>query len=119
MSDVFLLKRFCNLTEYYDWFKKSGKEHGITANDVAIDFGALKQRKAGIVKGLVDSIAAHFKRHEITWLKGEGHFIDPHTIEINKGKEAQTISADNIIIASGSEPINLPFLTIDENRLSP
>lgn len=104
-------------TESFDWIKKFGSEHGISAKDVSFDFGLMMKRKDGIVKMLVDSIAAHFKKHQITRVQGEAHFIDPHTIEVLHGKEKEILKAKNFIIATGSEPIGLPFLPFDEKRV--
>lgn len=106
-------KALLQSTEHYDWIGKSGKEHGITLSKLSMDYEAMMQRKAGIVKMLVDSIAVHFKKHNITSVFGEARFVDPHTIEVD-GKK---ISSKNFIIATGSQPIALPFLPFDEKKV--
>ena len=94
-------KALLQSTEYFEWIKKSGKEHGISAADVAIDFDVLMQRKQGIVRGLVDGVASLFKKNDIQRLQGEASFVDPHTVEIANGKEKDRVHAKNIIVATG------------------
>lgn len=111
-------KALLQSTESFEWINTSAKQHGISVADVKIDFPAVMLRKEGIIKGLTDSISAHFKKLGIVHLHGEAHFTDPHSLEIGAltGKP-QKISAKNIIIATGSEPISLPFLPIDEKTI--
>ncbi len=110
-------KALLQSTEHYAWLKNASKEHGITATNVAIDFGAMMQRKEGIVRGLVDGINTLFKKHHIVHLQGNAHFTGPHSLEVVNGSERQAVHAANIIIATGSEPIALPFLPFDEKRV--
>jgi dihydrolipoamide dehydrogenase len=110
-------KALLQSTEIYGFFEKHAKDHGIEAKAVSIDFGHMMQRKEGIVGTLVDSIAAHFKKHKITWAKGVARFVNPHSVEIISEEGKITIEADNIIIATGSEPIALPFLPFNEEQV--
>lgn len=110
-------KALLQSTESYEWIQKSAKDHGISASNVQIDLAQLMQRKLNIVKLLVDSIATHFKRHHISWLRGTGRLIDPYTIEVKSEKEQRVITSDHLILATGSEPIGLPFLPFDEKQI--
>ena len=49
-------------------------------------------------------------------LDGVGSFVDKNTIKVSGGKE-QTITTDKVIIATGSKPSSLPFITIDKKRV--
>ena len=106
-------KTLLQSTLYYEFLQKQAKEHGITADNVSIDFKQLMTRKNAVVNSLVTGIAGLFKRHGITWLKGKAKFQGPH--ELAAGGE--TIQAKNILIATGSEPSQLPFLPFDEKRI--
>jgi len=110
-------KALLQSTEHLDWIKKSAAEHGINVDKVDIDFDMLMKRKEGIVKGLVDGIGSLFKKHGIVSIHGYARFKDPHTIEVVKNNDIQTVTSTNFIIASGSEPIALPFLPFDEIRV--
>jgi dihydrolipoamide dehydrogenase len=106
-------KALLQSSESYDWIVNSSKEQGITVSNAVYDFSAMLKRKEGIVKLLVDGVASHFKKHKIDWLKGSAKFINNHEVEVD-GKRYR---AENIIIATGSEPVALPFLPFDEKRV--
>lgn len=106
-------KALLQSSESYDWIKNSSKEQGVSVSDVSFDLPAIMKRKEGIVRILVDGIASHFKKHQITRIVGSAKFVNAHEVEVN-GKR---YSAERIILASGSEPISLPFLSFDEKRV--
>lgn len=106
-------KALLQSSESYDWIQKSAKEQGVNVTGVSFDFPAMMKRKEDIVKLLVDGVASHFKKHQITRLQGSAKFISPKEIEV-AGKR---YTADNFIIATGSVPIPLPFLPFDEKRV--
>lgn len=110
-------KALLQTTEYYEWLLKSSKDHGISASGIGIDFTTMMKRKEGIVAGLVDGVASLFKQHKVSRLQGEAHFTGANTIEIVNGNDRKTVSSSNFIIATGSEPIALPFLPFDEKRV--
>lgn len=97
-------------TEYYDLAQHHLQEHGIAVENASIDFSTMMQRKEQVVKSLVDGIAGLFKKHTITWEQGSAAFVSPEEIEVD-GKK---IKAKHFLIATGSEPIELPFLKFDE-----
>lgn len=110
-------KALLQSTEYYEWLNKQAKEHGIEAKEIVANFAQMMQRKERIVKGLVESIASLFKGNSIEYKQGEAHFKGPNTVEVRNGKEGKEITADHIILATGSEPIALPFLPFDEKSI--
>jgi dihydrolipoamide dehydrogenase len=103
-------KSLLQCSETYEKTAHSIKEQGVLASDVSFDFPTIMKRKESIVKTLVDGIASHFKKHGITRLEGNAQFVSPNEVEVN-GKRYQ---AQQILIATGSEPIPLPFLPFDE-----
>lgn len=110
-------KALLQSSEYYAWLLKSSHEHGIEAKDVSLNFETMMKRKEEIVKGLVGGISTLFKQHKISRFQGTAKFIDAHTIEITNDAERKNITAGNFIIATGSEPIALPFLPFDEKQV--
>lgn len=106
-------KALLQSSESYDWIVNSSKEQGITVSNPSFDFPAMMKRKEGIVKMLVDGVASHFKKHKIDRLQGTAKFMGPNEVEV----DGKRYTADNIIIATGSEPIALPFLPFDEKRV--
>jgi dihydrolipoamide dehydrogenase len=77
------------------------------------DFGSIMARKTSVVSGFTSGIEYLFKKNKVDLISGFAKLIDPHTIEVN----GQKIEAKNIILATGSEPISLPFLPFDEKKI--
>lgn len=107
-------KSLLQSTEHYSWLLKESKSHGITCDSASINFDELMQRKGQVVKSLVDGIASLFKRYGITRIEGTAHFTSPQSVSVESSGKAQFVEADNFILATGSEPIPLPFLPFDE-----
>lgn len=110
-------KTLLQSTEYYDWLLHESKELGITAKDPSIDFGQIMQRKLKVVEGLVTGVAGLFKRNNIFSVNGAARLKSPNQIEVYNGNSKTTVEADHIILATGSEPIPLPFLPFNETNV--
>ncbi|MBS0621635.1 MAG: dihydrolipoyl dehydrogenase [Verrucomicrobia bacterium] len=72
-------------------------------------FDQMMSRKQEVIGGLAGGISALFRKHKIEHLQGLGRLIESHLIEVN----GQKVKASHIILATGSEPIALPFLPFD------
>ena len=103
-------KALLQSSEYYGFVEREAKEHGIEVKEVKPNLKQMMQRKDEVVKSLVDGVAGIFKRKKIDSIKGTAKFVSPNKIEV----ENKTIEAKNFILATGSEPIELPFLKFDE-----
>ena len=100
-------KQFHNLTHNF-------AVHGITADNAKIDVATFVGRKDKIVKQFTGGIGQLFKANKVTAFYGTGKLLKGNNVEItaNDGSK-QTISATNVILASGSVPIELPFARFD------
>lgn len=100
-------KQFHNLTHNF-------AVHGITADNAKIDVATFIGRKDKIVKQFTGGIGQLFKANKVTAFYGTGKLLKGNSVEItaNDGSK-QTISATNVILASGSVPIELPFAKFD------
>ncbi len=88
--------------------------HGITTGDVGMDVKAMINRKAKIVEQLTGGIAGLLKSNGVTSLFGTGKLLAGHQVEYTDHKGVvQILAADNVIIATGSQPINIPVAPID------
>ncbi len=106
-------KQFHNLTHSF-------KDHGISADNARIDVPAMIARKDKIVKQFTGGIAMLFKGvkgNPVTAIAGFATLKPGKVISIkgHDGKSAE-ISAKHVIIAAGSQPIELPFAKFD-NKL--
>jgi len=92
---------------------KRGKEFGITADNVGVDFPAVMARKQRIVTRLSKGIEGYlFRKNSVTLFKGHGRLEGGHVIV--KGEAGETkVETKNIVIATGSRPRTLPGLPLD------
>jgi dihydrolipoamide dehydrogenase len=87
--------------------------HGIKTGPVAADIAALMKRKEGVVTKLVGGVAALAKARKVTVITGEASFASPTSLAV-KGASGETIlAAKNFVIATGSAPVELPFMKFD------
>lgn len=82
---------------------------GIVAENVSIDPKAMVARKNGIVKNLTGGIAGLFKANGVTTLGGTGKLLAGKQVEVTAADgSVSTYQADNVILASGSVPVEIP-----------
>jgi dihydrolipoamide dehydrogenase len=90
------------------------KEYGINVKDATPDIKAMLKRKDSTVSGLTKGIEGLFKKNKVTYLKGRGSFVSPNEVKCTAADgTSEIVSAKHIIIATGSEPIELPFAKFD------
>lgn len=91
---------------------------GISVSKPVLDFKKMMQRKDGVVLSFNQGIGALFKRGKIDHIQAEASFIGPNELLLQPTNGASTkIQAKSIIIATGSIPVQLPFLPFDEKRI--
>jgi dihydrolipoamide dehydrogenase len=89
-------------------------DHGISATKLTVDLGVMMKRKLEIVDTLTGGIAMLLKRNKVTAIVGRGKLVGNNKIEVSDG---QTLSAKNIIIATGSVPMSLPGIKLDGDTI--
>src|SRR5688572_4184181 len=101
-------------------YEKAGhhlEAHGINVSGVKIDIAKMQARKDAIVTKMTKGIEYLFKKNKITWLPGFARFTaaagDLYTIDAGDGKNAETIQAKHVIVATGSRARHLPNVTVD------
>jgi dihydrolipoamide dehydrogenase len=87
--------------------------HGINVGKVAYDLQAMQARKDTVVGNLTGGIAQLFKGHGITWLQGTGKLLAGRKVEFTPLQgQVEIIEAKNVILAAGSEPVNIPVASL-------
>ncbi len=83
--------------------------HGISTGKVSMDVSTMLARKDQIVKNLTGGVAGLFKSNGVTSLEGTGKLLAGKQVEVTdfEGKTT-TYEAENVIIATGSVPVNIP-----------
>lgn len=110
-------KALLDSSHHYEDAIKHFEEHGIEIpGDVKINFKKMIERKAAVVEQTTKGINFLMDKNKIDVYTGMGSFKDATHIEI-KGDITETIEATNTIIATGSKPGSLPFITIDKERV--
>lgn len=86
---------------------KSAKDFGITADNVNFDWGLLQKKTYRIVKTLTKGVESLLAGNNVTVIRGTAKLSDKNTINILTDTEQSTITADNIILATGSVPTSV------------
>jgi len=88
---------------------KRSAEFGIKTEGCGIDIPTMMSRKQGIVKQLTSGVEGLFRKNKIKLVKGMGRIVDAHTVSVTTDSGVQNITADKILVASGSVPAVIPF----------
>lgn len=91
--------------------------HGILVGKVSVDIPQMIARKDEIVKNLTGGIAGLFKANKVTSLHGHGKLLQNKQVKVTLGKKKTVYSADNVILAVGSEPIPIPVADVDNELI--
>jgi dihydrolipoamide dehydrogenase len=111
-------KALLSSTEYLHFARERFAAHGIIAGDIKVDLATMMKRKIEVVGKLTGGVAYLMKKNKIEVVKGLGKLVDCNTIEvIGEGGAKKTLKAQNILLATGSVPVELPFLKFDGKRV--
>ena len=91
---------------------------GITASDVKLDFSKAQEFKSGVVNRLTGGVEGLLKGNKVDIISGEAYFVDEHTVRVMDENSAQTYKFNNVIVATGSRPIEIPSFKFSDRVLS-
>jgi dihydrolipoamide dehydrogenase len=83
---------------------------GISAGKPEMDFSKTMLWKDGIVGRLTNGVAGLLKKAEVKVVEGWARFRDGKTVDVETEFGPQTIRAEQVVIATGSTAVELPFL---------
>jgi len=109
-------KALLDSSHHYSFINEHASEHGITISESEINVTKMQQRKNKVVKTLTTGVKGLLKKNNVNFFHGSASFVDNNTIVIS-GDAEQSISANSIIIATGSKPFELDFLPVDQKRI--
>ncbi len=94
-------------------------DHGIeVSGEVKVNLEKMISRKQAVVDQTSVGVKFLMDKNKITVFEGLGSFVDATHVAIAKADgTSETIEGKNIIIATGSKPSNLPFITLDKERI--
>jgi dihydrolipoamide dehydrogenase len=115
-------KALLESSEHYQSIMHDMAKHGIKVSNVGFDLSTMMGRKDKVVLENTKGIEFLMKKNKIDWLKGYGK-IKPATggtnqVEVKSADgSTQVYATKNIMIATGSVPVELPFLKFDEKKI--
>ena len=113
-------KALLESSHHYEFLAHDAKKHGIGLTDLSIDVTTMLKRKDDVVGQNTKGIEFLFRKNKITWAKGWGTLKAGNVVEVRGALPETTVAtyqAKHVIIATGSVPIELPFLKFDEERV--
>jgi len=100
-------------SEQFVFARDHASAHGIRTGAVSPDIDALLRRKDAVVAKLVAGVAALAKARKVSVLTGEASFGSPTDLSVKGPGGAVSVPARNYVIATGSAPMELPFMRFD------
>jgi len=93
--------------------------HGIEVKSASIDVAKMQERKDKVVQTLTRGVAGLLKKNKIDTYPGHGKLLKDHQVEVSLhgSEKKESIKAKNIIIATGSAPVDIPVAKIDGDRI--
>jgi dihydrolipoyl dehydrogenase len=107
-------KALLTSSDHVMFARKEAAKHGIVIDNVQVDLPKMQQRKDDVVKTLTGGVRALMKTNKVTTFEGVGTITAPGKVSVKSSTgETQEIETKNIVIATGSAPIELPFAKFD------
>jgi len=111
-------KALLQSSEHYEWLRLHAAEHGIRVDGASIDLPTMMARKREVVAQNTKGVEFLFRKNKIAWAKGFGTLKAGNVIEVRATDgSVATWNGRSVIVATGSVPIELPFLKFDERRV--
>jgi dihydrolipoamide dehydrogenase len=109
-------KALLSSSEHYVFAKQHAAEHGVKLGSVELDLATLLKKKDAVVAKLTAGVAQLAKARKITVVTGTASFVSANEIEVGAvipNGPPSRLTAKNIVIATGSAPVELPFMKFD------
>lgn len=105
-------KALLHSSEHFHYARHRFQSHGIQADNLRVDIPAMMSRKDKVVADLAKGIDFLFKKHQVDRFIGTGRILSPSEVEVSAPASTR-LSTRRIVIATGSVPVELPFLPFD------
>jgi len=109
-------KALLRSAEIYHYMQHA-KDYGLVADKISADLEAVVKRSRGVAKQLNQGVTHLMKKNKITVHMGTGKLLGGGKLEVTGDKGKETISAKNIIVATGARARDLPFAKADGKRV--
>jgi dihydrolipoamide dehydrogenase len=103
-------KALLTSSDHFVFAKKEAQKHGIIIENAHVDLAKMQQRKDKVVKTLTGGVRALMKTNKVTTFEGLGTITASGKVSVKSSSgDGQEIETKNIVIATGSVPVELPF----------
>ena len=106
-------KALLHSSEHFAFAKSHAAVHGIKIGSVELDVAQLLKRKDEVVAKNTGGLTLLAKARKVAVLTGEASFTSATTLAVKGEKGTTEVTAKNIVIATGSAPVELPFMKFD------
>ncbi|MEJ6789623.1 dihydrolipoyl dehydrogenase [Brevundimonas sp. BR2-1] len=111
-------KALLHASELFEAATKEFPTLGIDVGTPKLNLGQMMSQKADSVGALTKGIEFLFKKNKVEWIKGRGRILAKGQVEVTAADGSKsTLTATNIVIATGSEPTPLPGVAFEEGRV--
>ena len=111
-------KALLQSSEHYEFNRLHAHDHGLAFDGLRFDLAQMMKRKDEVVGANTRGVEFLFRKNKVTWAKGKGTLRAGNVVEVTAGDGTVTsFQARHVIIATGSVPVELPFLRFDEKRV--
>ncbi|QZD92938.1 dihydrolipoyl dehydrogenase [Qipengyuania xiapuensis] len=105
-------KAMLHASEFYDAAANGAMEDMGIEVKPKLNLGKMHEQRLDAVGGLTKGIEFLFKKNKVDWKKGHATFQDAHTVKVGD----ETVTAKNVIIATGSSVTPLPGVEVDNDK---
>src|SRR5438270_9676816 len=107
-------KALLTSSDHFMFVKKEAAKHGIVIEGARADLAKMQERKNKVVKTFNSGVRSLMKTNKVTVLEGLGVITEPGKVSITSSiGQTQEVESRNIVIATGSAPMELPFAKFD------
>ena len=111
-------KALLGSSEHFEFARVHAAEHGIDFTGLTFDLPRMMKRKDEVVAANTKGVEFLFKKNKVAWAKGYGTLKAGNAVEVRAlDGSTTTYRPKHVIIATGSVPVELPFLPFDEERV--
>lgn len=111
-------KALLDSSEYYHLAKNHLADHGVKMDHLTLDLPTMMARKEKVVADLTQNVRRLLENHQVEIIHGTARLAGPGRVDVTFGEGgARTLDAQNIILATGSTPIEVPSMAFDGKRI--
>ncbi|MEZ4237282.1 MAG: dihydrolipoyl dehydrogenase [Myxococcota bacterium] len=101
-------KALINASHRYQEIAHAADMGFVVQGEVGVDVGKLQAWKQGVVDKLTGGVRTLLKQNKTEMLTGTARIVDRHTVEVETAEGSRRITADNLVIATASSPVEIP-----------